>query len=207
MQAGTSVTMRAVTTGALLLIAVLPIACGKKVTRIDPNSVTDLSGRWNDTDSRLVANELITQTISSQWANRYSETHGGETPAVLVGDFRNETMEHIPVGTFLGDLERALIGTGAVRVVASKTERVEIRDERRDQQQNARADTRAKMAQELGAKFILQGTLQAIEDSEGREKIVYYQVDATLIDIESNVKVWTGQKKIKKYIERPRIRM
>ena len=31
----------------------------KRVTRIEPSAVTDLSGRWNDTDSRLVANELV----------------------------------------------------------------------------------------------------------------------------------------------------
>ena len=35
------------------------------------------------------------------------------------------------------------------------------------------------------------------------EKIVFYQVDAQLIDLESNIVVWAGQHKIKKYIERP----
>lgn len=207
MRAGAFVTKRVVRTGTLLLLALAPVACAKKVTRIDPNSVTDLSGRWNDTDSRLVANQLITETLNAQWARRYSETHGGESPVVIVGDFRNETLEHIPVSTFVNDLERALISTGAVKVVASKQERADVRDERKDQQVNASADTRAKMAQELGAKYMLQGTLQAIEDSEGREKIVFYQVDAVLVDLESNVKVWTGQHKIKKLIDRPRVRM
>ena len=49
---------------------------------------------------------------------------------------------------------------------------------------------------------MLQGELQAIEDGSGREKVVFYQVDATLVDLESNTKVWFGQHKIKKYIER-----
>ena len=35
----------------------------QQVTRIDPDAVTDLSGRWNDTDSRLIANELISRVI------------------------------------------------------------------------------------------------------------------------------------------------
>ena len=80
-----------------------------------------------------------------------------------------------------------------------------MRDERRDQQENARADTRTRMAQELGAQYMLQGTIHAIQDQEGREKIVFYQIDATLLDLESNLKIWTGQKKIKKYIEKGRI--
>lgn len=181
-------------------------ACGiKRVSRVDPTSVTDLSGKWNDTDSRLVANELIGQSLGANWARDWAAANGGTSPTVIVGDFRNRTMEHIAVGTFVRDLERAYVTSGTVRVVASAAERDEVRTERADQQANASAETRARMAREQGARFMLQGDVQAIEDSEGREKIVFYQVDATLIDLESNAKVWVGQHKIKKYIQRRRL--
>jgi PBP1b-binding outer membrane lipoprotein LpoB len=189
--------------GALLLLA--SSACvTKQVTRIEPSAVTDLSGRWNDTDSRLVASQLVEQTLSAGWAKHYTDTHGGEAPAVLVGSFSNRTLEHIAVGTFVKDIERALVNTGAARVVASANERGDIRAERKDQQQNARADTRSSLGQELGARYILAGELQAIEDVDGRERVVFYQVDASLIDLETNAKVWVGQHKIKKYVERSR---
>jgi penicillin-binding protein activator len=191
---------------ALIAVALLPAACGgKQVSRIDPSAVTDLSGRWNDTDSRLVANALIEQSLSAAWARVYAQAHGGERPAVIVGHFRNRTLEHIPVGTFVRDLERAFVNSGLVRVVASTDEREAVRAERQDQQEHARADTRARIGQELGARYMLQGELEAIEDEEGREKVVYYQVDATLVDLESNEKVWVGQHRIKKYIERSRL--
>jgi penicillin-binding protein activator len=190
---------------ALLVLFVASACAGKRVTRIDPESVTDLSGRWNDTDSRLVANQLIEESLGGTWVRAYS-TAANDAPTVIVGDFRNNTMEHIPVATFVKDLERAFVNSGTVRVVASPEERLEVRDERRDQQENARADTRARMAQELGAQYMLQGGIEAIEDAEGREKVVYYQIDATLVDVESNVKVWTGQHRIKKYVERARFR-
>ena len=189
--------------GALLLLATG--ACfSKRVTRIEPGSVTDLSGRWNDTDSRLVANELVEQTLAAGWARRYTDQHGGEAPAIIVGSFANRTMEHIQVGTFVKDIEKALITTGSARVVASNEERRELRDERKDQQQYARGDTRARPGQELGARYALTGELQAIEDVDGRERVVFYQIDASLVDLETNTKVWVGQHKIKKYIERAR---
>ena len=188
----------------LLVLATSAGCVSKRVTRIEPTAVTDLSGRWNDTDSRLVANQLIEQTLAAGWAKRYTDTHGGEAPAVVVGTFANRTAEHIAVGTFVKDIERALLTTGAARVVASGDERLELRDERKDQQQNARADTRTRLGQELGARYVLAGELQAIEDVDGRERVVFYQVDASLIDLETNAKVWVGQKKIKKYIERAR---
>jgi len=192
---------------AALLLPILWLAgCGgKQVSRVDPASVTDLSGRWNDTDSRLVARELIEQSFEAGWAERHAERNGGEQPTVIVGAFRNRTMEHVPVNTFLNDLERAFINSGKVRVVADREEREGVREERRDQQEHARADTRADLGRELGADYLLQGELQAIEDEEGGEKIIYYQVDATLIDLESSVKVWAGQHRIKKYIERSRL--
>jgi hypothetical protein len=195
---------RASITVATGLVFATAAGCAKQVVRIEPAAVTDLSGRWNDTDSRLVANQLIEQTLTAGWAKRYADTHGGEAPTVIVGTFANRTMEHIAVGTFVKDIEKALINTGAARVVASSAERGELRGERQDQQQYARADTRAKQGQELGARYLLDGDLQAIEDVDGRERIVFYQVDAQLIDLETNTKVWVGQHKIKKYIERPR---
>jgi PBP1b-binding outer membrane lipoprotein LpoB len=192
-----------VAAGAILLVAAS--ACvSKRVTRIEPTAVTDLSGRWNDTDSRLVANQLVEQSLAAGWAKRYTDTHGGEAPAVVVGAFANRTLEHIPVGTFTRDIERAFVTTGSARVVASGDERKELRGERQDQQQNARADTRSKLGQELGARYALTGELQAIEDVDGRERVVFYQVDASLIDLETNAKVWVGQHKIKKYVERAR---
>ena len=191
----------------MLVVAALAVsACGiKRVSRVDPTSVTDLSGKWNDTDSRLVANELIGQSLGAPWVREWSAANGGAAPTIIVGEFRNRTLEHIAVGTFVRDLERAYITSGTVRVVASAEERQEVRGERADQQVNATADTRARVAREQGARFMLQGDVQAIEDSEGREKIVFYQVDATLIDLESNAKVWVGQHKMKKYIQRRRL--
>src|SRR5690349_5046881 len=106
-----------VAVGALVLTAA---GCAtKRVARIEPGAVTDLSGRWNDTDSRLVANQLVEQALAAGWAKRYTDSHGGEAPTVIVGTFANRTLEHIAVGTFVNDLEKALVSTGVARVVVS----------------------------------------------------------------------------------------
>jgi hypothetical protein len=194
------------TRAALVALVAIGAGCSpKQVNRIDPAAVTDLSGRWNDTDSRLVANELIKQSLDGAWVKRYSDAHGGSAPTVVVGDFSNKTYEHIAVRTFVNDLERAFTNSGAVQVMVSGADRSAVRDERADQQTNASTGTRSRMANETGAKYMLQGEIQAIEDSEGKEKVVFYQIDATMVDMESNAKVWIGQHKIKKYILRKRV--
>jgi hypothetical protein len=192
-----------------LAIATLGLgACSQRVVRISPDQAIDLSGRWNDVDSRMVAEALIHQSFApaggQSWANRFAQSNGGERPTVIVGTIRNRSMEHVPVGTFVRDLERAYINSGAVEVVSSRGERDEIRDERADQQEYAAADTRARLRMETGADYMLQGEIQSIEDREGGRSVVFYQVDLTLTDLESNAKTWVGQHKIKKFIDRPR---
>jgi penicillin-binding protein activator len=193
----------------LALVAVGTAGCARQVTRMAPEQAIDLSGRWNDVDSRLVAEQMIQQSLqpagSQNWALRFSQVHGGRQPVVIVGTIRNRSMEHIPVGTFTRDLERAFVNSGLVQVVADRVERSEVRDEREDQQEFALAETRARLGRELGASYMLQGDVQSIEDREGRRSVVFYQVDLSLVDLESNAKVWVGQHKIKKFVERPRL--
>ena len=185
----------------LLLVACLPLACGggKTVTRLDTESVTDLSGKWNDTDSRLVAEEMISDALSRPWLVNYIEENG-QKPVVTVGTIRNLTNEHIAMETFVSDFERELLNSGSVKFVASKEARAEIREERQEQQEFASRETAKRMREETGADFILQGAIKTIVDQEGSNQVVFYQTDLELINIESMEKVWIGNKKIKKGI-------
>lgn len=177
---------------------------GTRVDRIDPSTTVDLSGYWNDTDSRLVSEEMISDALATPWRRQFMQRNNGELPTVIFGTVRNRTAEHIAVNTFLRDMERAFVNSGDVQVVADRDERGEIREERLDQQTNASAATRARLRNELGADYILMGEITSIEDVEGGEEVVLYQVDLNLTDLESNLRVWVGQKKLKKFIQRRR---
>lgn len=194
---------------AVLAVALVAVACGSKatrVTRIDPETTIDLSGFWNDTDSRMVADEMINDAASFPWARRFMQANGGKLPVVIFGSVRNRTTEHIAVNTFLRDMEAAFLRSGLARVVADRDQREQVREEREDQQQKASVETRARMRKELGADFIVVGEITSIEDVDGGREVIYYQVDLNLTDLESNERVWIGQKRIKKFVERSRTR-
>lgn len=189
----------------LLVFTLLIGGCGTKVSRIEPDEVKDLSGAWNDTDSRLVSEEMIADMLERPWVGDFrAET--GKRPAVIVGTVRNLSHEHVNVNTFIADLERAMVNSGRVDFVASAFEREEVRDERKDQDLNAREDTRKPMGQELGADFMLKGQINTIIDHASKDQVRFYQVDLTLISLADNRKVWLGQKKIKKFVKRSKLR-
>lgn len=185
----------------LLVGAVIFTGCSssKTVTRVDSDSQIDLSGRWNDTDSRLVAEEMVRDGLSRVWVTDFVEENG-KKPTVIVGIIRNKTSEHISTETFTNDIEREFINSGKVRVVQGGEEREELRKERADQQEFASAATTKRWGMERGADFILQGTVSSVTDSNDKQSLVFYQTDLELTHLETNEKVWIGSKKIKKVI-------
>ncbi len=192
--------MRKLFLSVFYLLLICGCGGGRTVKRIDTSEVTDLSGRWNDTDSRLVAESMISDMLSRPWLIDF-EQDKLKKPVVIVGTVRNESTEHINVDVFIKDIERELINSGKVDFVASKEEREEIREERMDQQMYSSMETAKKLAQEVGADYFLIGSVKSVEDWFEGKKAVLYSVDLELIDVEKNLKAWIGNKKIKKSIE------
>jgi uncharacterized protein (TIGR02722 family) len=197
---------KSLTLVAAISVVMILNGCSTVVKRLDSGEVTDLSGEWNDTDSRLVSEEMIRDVLGRPWIASFISDNGNR-PAIIVGEVRNLSHEHINVATFINDMERELINSGGVDFVASKTERGEIREERKDQELNASNETAKQMGQEYGADFMLKGSINTILDSEGDEQVRFYQIDLNLINLADNRKVWAGQKKIKKLVEKSAFRI
>jgi penicillin-binding protein activator len=184
--------------GILMLVLT---ACSTQGTRVPLEASSDSSGHWNDTDSRVIAEAMMKDALERPWAKRFTQVTG-RGPVVIVGTVLSRTHQPLNTQTFVKDLDRALMNSGQVQVVAEAGQRQEVRQERLDQAHNAGADTVKPAGQEAGADFILQGTINTLVDELEKTKVVFYQVDLELVDVASNVKVWVGQKKVKKLVER-----
>jgi len=193
--------------GRLVIVAALATVagCSTTVTRVPTEEQIDLSGRWNDTDSQQAAQALVDQSTATPWIDNHL-VNAGKKPAIIIGTIRNKTSEHIAVKTLVADLERSFINSGRVTVVASAEERDEIRGEREDQQQFATEDSAKAWGRERGADYMLIGEINSQFDAEDGKEVKYYQVDCYLVDLESNVKVWTVFTKIKKFVGRSKYR-
>lgn len=172
--------------------------------RVDSGEVTDVGSKWNDTDSKLVADEMIQDVLSRPWLRKFQRKNNDNNPNVIIGKVRNKSHEHINVKTFVRNLEKALLNSGEVEFVADKKEREQIREERFDQASNASEDTAKFDGEEIGADFMLIGELNSIVNKDGGKSVKFYQVNLTLIDLERNKKVWIGEKKIKKLLKQSR---
>lgn len=185
----------------LALTALFSSCATHKVSRVNTNEVIDLSGRWNDTDSQLVSAEMIKDLLGARWLPVYESQHSNKRPVIVVGTVTNKSHEHINAETFIKDIEKAIINNGSVRLVQAGEKRQELRTERDEQNQGyTLPETAKKWGLELGADFMLQGTINSIVDTYKKQKVVYYQIDLELTNLESNEVVWMGDKKIKKQV-------
>ena len=188
----------------LIVLTSFFVGCaGHHVKRIEVNEVVDLSGRWNDTDSRLVAQEMIEDALNRSWV---PEFHGrnNRSPVVIVGFIKNQSHEHINTDVFTKDLERTLLNSGKVKFVASHDERTGVREEREDQNKSGytNPDTMKKIGKETGADYMLIGSVNSIKDEVKSRYVIMYQTNLEMIDLETNEKVWIGQKDLKKVVEK-----
>ena len=181
------------------------VACGggskRNVSRVSTNTQTDLSGNWNDTDAKLTSEKLITDCFSSAWLDKYTKDKG-RPPVVRVHGIINKTDEHIDAQVFVKNIERAMVNSGKVEVVAQGGNELGSVNAEQDYGAGGRVsdESAASIGQQSGADFVLVGRMASIVDEVEGEKAKFYKITFELINSTSSKKVWIGDHEIKKVI-------
>lgn len=191
----------------VLVLILAGCSSSPSVKRVAEEEQIDLSGYWNDTDVRIVCDNLVSDCLNSPVVSKRLteyEVKNGSLPVVIVGQFRNTSDEHIDVSVISKRMEAALLNSGKVDFVASSSERNDLRQERIEQQSWASEETAKALANEIGADFMLIGSVKTVVDQIDRKAVRNYFVYAEMIEIETGKKIWIGENsEIKKYIKYP----
>lgn len=184
---------------ALALLAGCQTGYRGGVTRVDPETITDVNSRWNDTDARQVVHALSEDCLSRPWIDNWMKANNGDYPIVFLGNVRNDTEEYIETDLFTNWMQEVFVNSGRIRIKSERDQRAELREERLDTEFNDPATVKAR-AKELNADFALVGqVLQNRQQSpDGRKRVNFYQVNMRLINVETAEVVWIRTKEIKK---------
>ena len=182
------------------LLFLVITSCSRSVTRIDPGQQIDLSGRWNDSDSRQISQKMINDLLTSERFKEYSKALG-KKPAIIVGLVNNKTSEHIDADNYIKKIELAIYNSGAADLVESGTFRDKLREERAQQQDFASPQTVSQWGKETGANLMLMGEMTSETDTYNKRRVVNYITTLFLTEMETNKRIWYGQQEIKKDIK------
>lgn len=197
--------------GAFVLAAVVAVAgltgCGPKrsVVRVGVESQTDLSGNWNDTDARLTSEALVKDCFERPWLGKFAGENG-RAPKVRVWKIVNKTDEHIDAQVFVKNLERAMVNSGEVDVVAQRGSELESVNEEQDYGVSGRVsdESAPSIGNQEGADFVLVGRMATVVDQVEGKRAKLYKVTLELIHATTARKVWMGDHEIKKVIKQAR---
>jgi penicillin-binding protein activator len=184
----------------LTLVAFLISCQTRTVTRINPDTQIDLSGRWNDSDSRMVADKMVNDLLNSEKFKDYVKAKGSK-PAIVVGLIKNKTSEHIDAANYIKKFELAIYNSNVAELVESDEFRDKLRLERAQQQDFADPATVSQWGKEIGADVMLFGEMTSETDTYNNKRVVNYITTLFLTDIETNKRVWYGQHEIKKLVK------
>lgn len=190
-----------VTLVVVMFAAMALSACGTSITRTDRDQGRDLSGKWNDTDSRLVAEKFVSSITQGAWIDSHVAAKG-KKPIVQVSDVVIDAYgEVINEEIFKKEIRNALINSGKVRVRSSLAASSKTREVLKDQDKYA-GENKKEMFNEIGSDFILTGSINTQNDQAGRKKDKVYAIDMELRSVESQEIVWTDRKTITKHVDR-----
>ncbi len=172
----------------------------RRVTRVNANAQTDLTGKWNDTDANIVARHLVKSCLRHPWAKSF-RSKTGRLPVIKLDLVRNRTSEYeVKPKFFTKQIERELINSGIVKVVAGYDETGRARREKDDQSKHSSDATKKEHQQETGADFLLNGYVVSQIQRAGGTSVKAYMVTLELTSVQGQNKVGTGFKKSKKVV-------
>ena len=167
----------------------------------DANEVVVVGTKWSDSDNQIVAEAIVKQALAAGW---FAEASKNGKPKIGVSKVRNLTSEEIDTDALVNYMKNDLINSGKVTFVANQDiDRGDIEKEMAYQQGGAvKKETRAKVGQQTGVGYLLRGDVSAKNEMDDNVKMVNYQVNFRLINLETSEEIWSGQKRIRKQYER-----
>lgn len=183
----------AVTTVLCVALAAAGCASGPEVSYGDPTKVETMTSEFGTTDVQMIAEKMVASLLETP-------VFGAERPVLWVSPIRNKTSEHIDTKMVTDRIRTSLIKSGRVRFTAASDIPKELQQQLAYQSEAGLVDaqTAARQARQIGARYMLYGEIGSIVKRSGRSRLVDYQVTMNLTDVETGIIEWADDKSIRK---------
>ena len=179
-------------------------ACASTTRTLDPNAELHIDASYDFSDKKQIVDVLTDSLLASP--NVVTETN---RPVVIIYGVDNETTEHINTGGITDDIRLALIKSGEYRFLNRK-QRDTLLDEIDYQYAGfVPPEQRVAEGRQLGADYILSGTLRSIKKKQPRQwrinktELIYYSMNMELTNLQSGEITWADNVEIAREASRP----
>lgn len=188
----------------LTLSASLVAGCAATTRTLDPDVETHYDASYDFSDKKKIVSTLTESLLSSP--NVVTEP---QKPIIIVYGIDNETLEHINTGGITDDIRLSLINSGQYRFINRKQRDNLLAEADYQYAGFVPPEQRVAEGRQLGADYILSGTLRSIEKKQPRQwrlnkrKLVYYAMNLELTSLETGEITWADNVEIARESSRP----
>ncbi|QUE31015.1 penicillin-binding protein activator LpoB [Francisella philomiragia] len=182
-------------TASLILLG----SCSKTtVAYEDPNGVDTTSINFSSTDLQAITNKMTEDMLNSRAVKRITAM---DTPTLFFSNIRNETREHINTTMLSNTVQTQIIKSGLFQVT-DMSQIKNVREQLGYQANSGMVDqsTATKIGQHIGARYMVYGSIQDIDNTnvDGDKRSKFFLATLKMMDLKTGLVVWQDDKQIRK---------
>jgi uncharacterized protein (TIGR02722 family) len=177
--------------------------CMASTKNLNPEKETHYDASYDFSDKAKIVDRLVTPLLSAPVFPVQ------EKPMLIVYPVVNETSEHISTGGITDDIRMKLVQAGRFRFI-NESQRENIKAETNYQSQGyVDPAMRIEKGRQLGADYILSGTLRSIKKEQPKQwrlfkkERIYYSLDLSITDLKTGEIVYADQAELAREASKP----
>ena len=183
--------------GCAVMALSMMVGCSASTRDISPDEVVHYDEDYDFSDKKAIVNSLVDSLV-----NKPPLAARNDRPVLIVYNVANRTSEHIETDAITDDIRQEILQSGKARFV-NEVQRETIQKESDYQYGgNVSPETRIARARQVGAEYMISGTLRSIKKNQPKEMrmtkktLQYYSLTLELTDLQTGLIEWTDNVEI-----------
>jgi len=177
---------------AIIALLVMMAGCSASTRDISPDEVVHYDENYDFSDKKAIVRTLVDSLM-----NKPPLAARDDRPVLIVYNVANRTDEHIETSGITDDIRQEILQSGKCRFVNEVQRETIQRESDYQYGGNVSPETRMARARQVGAEYMISGTLRSITKNQPKEMrmtkktLQYYSLTLELTDLQTALIEWT----------------
>ena len=192
----------------MLSLAVWTSGCAAfraSTQEVDVTQTKHMDASLDYSDMRDITESLVSDIVGSPFLQKESAP-----PIMMIAGVQNRTESYVDTKSLTDRMRTLLFQSGKMQFV-NEARREDLLKEQGYQAANATPETQTAIGKQLGAKFMISGSLSEMKQTSPRQVRVskqvlkYYKMTLEVTDLKTGLLVWTTEKEFAREASKPLI--
>ena len=175
-----------------------------QTTEIDVNRKDHMKANYDFVDMREISQSVADEMINSFLASKEP------APIMIIAGVENRTSQYMDTKGLTDRMRNEIMKSGKAQFI-NEARRADLLKEQGYQAVNATPETQVAIGKQLGAKFMISGSMMEMEQSSPKQVRIsktnekYYKLTMEITDLETGLLTWTTEREFARAAREPLI--